>query len=182
MSYTGRIGIGTKSPLQALDVNGNVNLAANSALYFNNEKAIQVNDFNVAVGIGAMQNGFNNGGNTAIGPAAMGSLKVGFSNVAVGSGAMTDMLFGGQNTAVGGAALAEMETLNDSTALRYFANVSSGSRNATALGYHAFACQSNQVIVGDQDVSSIGGFVGWRNISDGRVKTNIKDNVPALYL
>jgi hypothetical protein len=39
---------------------------------------------------------------------------------------------------------------------------------------------SNQVRIGNSDVTSIGGFTDWTNISDGRVKKNIKNNVPGL--
>jgi len=36
------------------------------------------------------------------------------------------------------------------------------------------------VRIGNSIVTSIGGYVGWSNISDGRVKKNIKTNVPGL--
>jgi hypothetical protein len=36
------------------------------------------------------------------------------------------------------------------------------------------------VRIGNSAVTSIGGYVGWSNISDGRVKKNIKSNVPGL--
>lgn len=34
--------------------------------------------------------------------------------------------------------------------------------------------------IGNNTVTSIGGYVSWSNISDGRVKKNIKQNVPGL--
>ncbi len=34
--------------------------------------------------------------------------------------------------------------------------------------------------LGNEDVTSIGGYVGWSNLSDGRFKTEIKSSVPGL--
>ena len=36
------------------------------------------------------------------------------------------------------------------------------------------------MVIGNSSVTSIGGFVNWSNLSDGRVKKNIKQNVPGL--
>ena len=52
--------------------------------------------------------------------------------------------------------------------------------NATAIGYNAFVFQGNQVVVGNTFVSSIGGYANWSNFSDGRYKSNIKEDVPGL--
>jgi hypothetical protein len=38
----------------------------------------------------------------------------------------------------------------------------------------------NKVRIGNSSVGSIGGNVGWTNFSDGRIKNNIKENVPGL--
>jgi hypothetical protein len=39
---------------------------------------------------------------------------------------------------------------------------------------------SNTVVIGDNNVTVIGGHVGWSILSDGRFKSNIKQNVPGL--
>jgi hypothetical protein len=36
------------------------------------------------------------------------------------------------------------------------------------------------VRIGDASVTSIGGYAAWTNVSDGRIKTNVKENVPGL--
>jgi hypothetical protein len=48
------------------------------------------------------------------------------------------------------------------------------------LGYFASSTASNQVRIGNSSVTSIGGYANWSNISDGRVKKNIKKDVPGL--
>ena len=57
---------------------------------------------------------------------------------------------------------------------------SSGSIDATAIGYFAQTTASYQIRIGNSNVTSIGGYTNWTNISDGRVKKNIKQNVPGL--
>jgi trimeric autotransporter adhesin len=62
------------------------------------------------------------------------------------------------------------------------ANCGSGGHltNSTAIGNEATVTSSNHVVVGNSSITSIGGYVGWSNLSDGRVKKNIKQNVPGL--
>ena len=38
----------------------------------------------------------------------------------------------------------------------------------------------NQVVIGNSAVTSIGGYAGWTNFSDGRFKKNIREDVPGL--
>ena len=45
---------------------------------------------------------------------------------------------------------------------------SNNLQNATAIGYFASSTASNQVRIGNGDVTSIGGYANWTNISDGR--------------
>ena len=52
--------------------------------------------------------------------------------------------------------------------------------NATAIGSQASADASNKVRIGNGSVTSIGGQVAWTNFSDGRIKKNIRENVPGL--
>lgn len=55
-----------------------------------------------------------------------------------------------------------------------------GYFNQTAIGYRAQTTGGNQVRIGNSDVTSIGGIVGWSILSDGRFKRNIRENVPGL--
>jgi len=61
---------------------------------------------------------------------------------------------------------------------------STGTGN-TAVGFGALGIQgngndSNQAVIGNPGMTSIGGYVAWSNLSDGRFKKNIKENVPGL--
>jgi hypothetical protein len=49
------------------------------------------------------------------------------------------------------------------------------------LAMHATTTANNQVRIGNNLVTSIGGYAGWTTLpSDGRVKKNIKTNAPGL--
>ena len=49
-----------------------------------------------------------------------------------------------------------------------------------ALGYYAIVNASNKVVIGNTNISSIGGYANWSNFSDGRFKRNVKEDVPGL--
>ena len=52
--------------------------------------------------------------------------------------------------------------------------------NSIALGNDSRITASNQVRIGNSSITSIGGYEDWSNISDGRFKKNINENVPGL--
>jgi len=52
--------------------------------------------------------------------------------------------------------------------------------NAIAIGYQASNSVDNSVIIGNSSISSIGGPVNWTATSDGRFKTDVKENVIGL--
>jgi hypothetical protein len=88
---------------------------------------------------------------------------------------------GGYNTASGREALSNNVSGSKSTAIGYLANVGSiGLTNATAIGYNASATGNDQVRIGSNIVTSIGGYAGWSNFSDKRAKKNIRTDVPGL--
>ncbi len=125
---------------------------------------------------------FNTGGaiNTAIGTQAMYLASDGDYNTAVGHQALYSTT-GDKNTSVGTFSLYGNTTGTNNTALGYSASANSGGyTNSTAIGFTAQITGSDQVRIGNASVSSIGGYANWTNISDGRVKKNIKQNVPGL--
>ncbi|MBL0357997.1 MAG: tail fiber domain-containing protein [Chitinophagaceae bacterium] len=52
--------------------------------------------------------------------------------------------------------------------------------NATGLGQSVVITASNQVRIGNTNITSIGGQVGWTTFSDARIKKNIQEDVPGL--
>jgi hypothetical protein len=139
--------------------NGTGNTASGSStLYYN-----KTGNYNAAFGQQSLF--YNNTGNynTAMGAFALDN-NTGHFNAALGSSAMSGNSTGSFNTGVGS----------------YTSVNGSNYSNSTMLGYDAEATASNQVRIGNNAVTSIGGFTNWTNISDGRVKKNIKQNVPGL--
>ena len=184
INQKGNLGIGLKFAQQTLDVNGNINIAADSALYFGNRPILSVpggpEHLNVSVGESSMRE-LNSGiGNTTCGAATMYLLTNGQENTAIGSDALNQLKAGAWNTAIGGSADIISDTGYGNTTLGYFAITGYNSSHSMALGYHAATSADNQVRVGDFNITSIGGVVDWSVTSDARVKKNIKSNVPGL--
>jgi hypothetical protein len=56
-----------------------------------------------------------------------------------------------------------------------------GFNNVTAIGNEAMVNASNKVVIGNNVAGMvIGGYANWSNLSDGRVKENIREDVPGL--
>jgi hypothetical protein len=154
--------------------------------------------YNIATGSGALYSNTTGGGNTATGSGALYSNTTGDHNTAEGQDALFLNTTGQENTANGAGALQFNTTGNINTAdgwsagsaittgsgntfVGYNANaVSSDLNDAIALGYNSLVSASSTVRIGNSGVTSIGGYVGWSTLSDGRVKKNIKNNVPGL--
>jgi trimeric autotransporter adhesin len=155
--------------------------------------------YSVAVGYNALFNSNSSTGyNTAVGPYAIYSNTSGYYNAvngalamyvnttgsyntASGAGALYSNTTGSNNVAVGEFSMSSNTTGSNNTVLGISANLSSGAlNNATALGANAQVGASNKVVIGSTSVTSIGGYAGWSNFSDGRYKSNIQQNVPGL--
>ena len=69
---------------------------------------------------------------------------------------------------------------NYNTALGYSAcsqtNVVTDYNNTTGIGSDADPTASNTVLIGNANVVSIGGQVAWTTLSDGRFKTNVRED------
>ncbi len=174
-SYYSNTAVGSKT-LYSNTTGDNNTATGYKALYSNT-----IGILNTANGTGALQSNTTGNFNTANGSVALYNNALGDNNTANGSGALQNNTSGSNNTANGNYALLTNNTGNDNTALGRFANVSAGDySNATVIGSLAFGTASNQVRIGNDAITSIGGYADWTNISDGRVKKNIKENVPGL--
>lgn len=119
--------------------------------------------------------------NTAIGNAALGENTTGSSNVGIGHIALYSNTTGYDNTGLGRAALYTNINGNYNTAIGRSANyLMNGNSNTTAIGNLASTAASNRVRIGNSNVTQIAGQVSWTAASDGRIKTDVQENVPGL--
>lgn len=136
--------------------------------------------FNAAIGYGTLFNNTEGYSNVASGAFALVQNTKGIFNTAIGVGALENNIISSFNTAIGGEAAGLSLDYSNATFLGAQTNTDSGKVNVTAIGYQAHATASNQVMVGNTSVTSIGGYANWSNFSDGRYKKNVKDDVPGL--
>lgn len=173
-------GINTAVGMEALFSNteGGFNTATGAfSLYANT-----IGEFNTSNGDYSLTANTTGSFNTAAGtPFTLSANTEGSNNTANGSLAMFSNTTGNANTALGFQALSVNATGNNNTAIGFGADVTGPDfSNATAIGYGALADASDKVRIGNTDVNSIGGQVGWTSFSDERIKKDIKENVPGL--
>ena len=155
---------------------------------------------NIAIGSQALINNLTGIYNYGMGSNALGLVSTGQENIAIGNRAIDSITTTSQNTAIGHFALGSATNGNYNTALGYQAGgfIKNGNNNtflgygadvtpptlvpsnSTALGANAVVTQSNMVRVGNTSTTLIGGSVGFTTISDERVKTSIREDVPGL--
>ena len=157
---TSNIGIGYKSLFY--NNTGYANTAVGSRTMMNNTTGTR----NTVIGTRTLSQNTSGYRNTAAGYLTMMRNETGYNNTAFGTGALYANTSGDQNTAVGANAFASGTDFN----------------NSTAIGYDADITASNQVRLGNSSVISIGGYAAWTNLSDGRFKTDIMENVPGMAL
>lgn len=136
---------------------------------------------NIGIGRYALQVNTSGQTNIAVGEAAMLHNETGSENTAVGVQSLSNSN-GWANTAYGSVSLYDCKDGWGNTAVGYWANFNmpASYENSTAIGFQSTISASNQVRIGDNNVTSIGGAVGWTTVSDGRFKSNIQSNVPGL--
>jgi hypothetical protein len=138
---------------------------------------------NTATGIGTLSLNTTGYDNTANGYSTLGANTTGYNNNAIGAEALGSNTTGKDNTAIGIYALYYNTTGSDNTAIGFYAGLSTtnmGLYNTTAIGSGAYVTASNNIMLGNSSVTSIGGYTAWSNFSDSRFKTNVKENIPGL--
>jgi len=110
------------------------------------------------------------------------SSGLGSESVFIGSTAGFNNTGSGRyNTGIGGRALNNNSDGDYNTALGWNAFWSGSSYiNSTCIGYNTQASASHQIRLGNDAVTSIGGYANWTNVSDGRFKTNVQETVEGL--
>jgi len=176
----------------------------NSSMWFNEtgientafgEQALGGNidgSYNTAVGCRSLwsvvhntdkgDDGYGHGiANTALGYESIKNITNGNWNLGVGVRALETNSSGCNNVAIGGNALSANTTGSQNTAVGHNANVSEGNfTNTTAIGYGAVATASNQIMLGNSNVTSIRSYASLTTISDGRIKKDVQANIPGL--
>lgn len=137
--------------------------------------------FNTALGYRALYYNTTGDNNIAIGYNAGDAITTGYGNVAVGNNALGAITTGYSNVAIGNTAGSISNGFTSCTIVGYGAGLAGLSYNNTsAFGSGTVISASNQVRIGNTFVTSIGGYANWTNISDGRFKINVQENVPGL--
>lgn len=148
-----------------------------SALYFNTSGGS-----NTAIGAYSLKSNTTGSHNTASGIQCLNFNTTGSFNTAAGRNALYQNTIGGYNTAIGYGSGGQNDNNTFCSFFGYDADqsVNSDFSNSTALGNSARITASNQVRIGNASVTSIGGYVGWSNLSDGRYKKDVREDVPGL--
>jgi hypothetical protein len=155
---------------------GNDNTANGySALYYNTTG----ND-NTANGYRALYHNTTGYYNTANGYSALFRNTTGHTNTAIGSQALHSNTTGKNNTAIGYGTIYKNTTGENNTAIGRGAYYYGNYSNSSAFGYMSSIKNSNQARIGNSSVTSIGGYAAWTNLSDGRYKYNLADDVKGL--
>jgi hypothetical protein len=134
---------------------------------------------NTAIGGNALPANTTGNGNTSLGFNSKYTNSTGVYNTAAGYAALAQNVTGTSNVAIGLAA-GYSNSNYSSTFVGTLTNAAAPVYNSTALGFQAIVNESNQVRIGNAGVTSIGGFTNWTNLSDGRFKKNIHEDVPGL--
>jgi trimeric autotransporter adhesin len=136
---------------------------------------------NVAIGLSALPQASGVTDVIAIGREALFACTTGIANTAVGTEALKSLTFAQRNTAVGQQALQSIVGGHGNTAVGFNAGPTGGTMaNTGAFGQGAIPTASNRIRIGNDNITNIGGKVGWSNLSDGRFKTKVKEEVPGL--
>ena len=144
--------------------------------------------YNTAMGHHALKLNIEGNYNTAMGNQAMHSVDYGDENAAFGTGALARRR-GSYNSAFGAHAYGPLVVTGDcegtyNSAFGYSSGATSLETcfitNSTALGAFARNTGSNQIRLGDANVTSIGGQVSWTTLSDGRFKRDLRKDVAGL--
>lgn len=119
--------------------------------------------------------------NSAYGYMSMRENISGIRNVASGVYSFYENIAGSFNTGIGYAS-GDFMTGNNNCV--YVGCDSYGNlndlNNSTCLGFITRGTANNQVRLGNSSVTSVGGFVNYTNLSDGRYKKNVQEDVKGL--
>lgn len=137
--------------------------------------------YNAANGFQALYYNTTGIRNTANGYQALYNNSTGDHNTAYGFNTLYQTTVSSYNTALGISAGAIFDNggFNTFIGTNAYAN-GAGYINSTCLGSNTTMTASNQVRIGNGNITSIGGQVGWSTVSDARFKKNVREDVHGL--
>ena len=156
---------------------GTANIAiGRDALYSNT-----TGSYNAANGYQALYYNTTGIRNTANGYQALYNNSTGGHNTAYGFNTLYQTTVSSYNTALGisAGAIFDNGSFNTFIGTNAYAN-GAGYINSTCLGSNTTMTASNQVRIGNGNITSIGGQVGWSTVSDARFKKNVREDVHGL--
>jgi trimeric autotransporter adhesin len=132
----------------------NINGHNNTGVGFNS-LALNEGSFNTAFGNNSLLNNTSGNFNTTSGSHSLQNNETGNDNTASGFAALYMNDEGGQNSAFGSYALTNISTGSNNTAIGYNAYSSGNFSNSTAIGANTVITASNQVRIGDNNVTNV---------------------------
>lgn len=161
----------------ALDSNtsGNNNTANGAGALSENT----IGSNNAALGVNALANNITGSENTAVGTSALVGSSTAFRNTAVGKSALSGLVSGDDNTALGINALNGNGFGFKNTAIGANSGSTITGNNNIVLGYDAevpSGAGSNQLRIGNTDITYAGVQTAWTITSDRRWKDNIQQS------
>jgi hypothetical protein len=167
---SGNTAMGTESLYD--NTSGNYNVAMGALACHDNTSG----DGNVGVGYRANESCATGDYNTAIGALALVNNSAN-KNTAVGAAALINNYNGEENTALGVDALLYNSPSDGNTILGALSDMDGGGSysNSSAIGYGAIVTNSNEIWLGNANVTSIESTMGVLQPSDGRFKFNVNE-------
>lgn len=161
----------------AVALGANTSGTANTAIGRDSLGSNDIGSYNTGIAHQAIFNNISGSRNTGVGFSALKN-STSDDNTGVGVSALFSNNLGVGNTAVGRKALYYGGgSYNTSIGMQSGPTFGVGSpNNTTSIGYNATVTSSNEIRVGDTNVTSISGQVAWSFPSDRRDKHDISDS------
>ena len=191
---TGYYNIATGTSALSFNTTGYYNTATGTLALNSNATGY----YNTATGASALSSNTSGSYNTANGLKSLNSNTIGYYNTAIGVYSLNSNNDGNYNTAIGGASLLRTAGSYYNTAIGYNAGSAydlgynntilgancnaafDGAYNDIAIGQGVSCTDNSQARIGNSATYSIGGYANWTNISDGRFKKDINEEVKGL--
>jgi trimeric autotransporter adhesin len=170
----GNIAVGANSLFK--NTSGGSNVALGEFALYNN----QAGSGNLAAGYRALEFNISGTYNIGLGRLALYSNTESY-NVAIGESALAFTTASQYNVAVGHSAGSVFDHGYNNVFIGANTQTNNaGYFNVIALGQAVTCTAPSQARIGNAATNSIGGYANWSNISDGRYKKNVHENVPGI--